>query len=85
LVSSYSEDFARIHDPLVIYWIRKLGLEVKSADSLVPIHKKIPLLEIDELYTYVQKKRIKSEYGLLLIETGCVLLDLKLEMQALKS
>jgi hypothetical protein len=40
---------------------------------------------MDELYTYIKKNRIKSEYGLLLIETGYVLLDLKSEMQALKS
>jgi hypothetical protein len=40
------------------------------------------ILELDELYTYIKKNRIKSEYGLLLIETGCVLLDLKSVTQA---
>jgi hypothetical protein len=35
------------------------------------------------VYLY-QKKQIKSEYGLLLIETGYVLLDLKSVTQALK-
>ena len=37
---------------------------------------KIPLLEMDELYTYIKKS--KSNPGLQLIETGCVLLDLRL-------
>jgi hypothetical protein len=46
--------------------------------------EKIPLLEMDELYTYIKKKRIKSECGLLLIETGCVLLDLRSAMEVPK-
>jgi hypothetical protein len=48
------------------------------------ISSSIPLLEMDELYSYVQKKQIKSECGLLLIETGCVLLDLRSATQARK-
>jgi hypothetical protein len=38
-----------------------------------------------EKHSQMEKKQIKSEYGQLLIETGCVFLDLKSEMQALKS
>ncbi|MDR0678209.1 MAG: hypothetical protein LBF44_01580, partial [Holosporaceae bacterium] len=45
---------------------------------------KVPLMELDELFSCIKKKQIKSEYGLLLIETGYVLLDLKSAMQALK-
>jgi hypothetical protein len=45
---------------------------------------KIPIVELDELFTYVKKKQIKSEYGLLLIETGYVLLGLRSGMQAPK-
>jgi transposase-like protein len=74
----------RIHDPLIIQWIKKLGFEIRSATSLASKCEKIPLLEMDELYTYIKKKRIRSEYGLLLIETGCVLLDLKSVTQARK-
>jgi hypothetical protein len=37
----------------------------------------IPVLELDELYTYVQKKQIKSEYGLLLTGIGCALVHLR--------
>jgi hypothetical protein len=44
----------------------------------------IPILEMCELYTYIQKKQIRSEYGLLLIETGCVFLDLKSAMRVQK-
>ena len=42
--------------------------------------KEIPVLEVDELFTYVKKKKIESWYGLLLIEMGEVLSDLKLEI-----
>ena len=40
------------------------------------------ILEMDELYTYIKKNRIKSEYGLLSIGTRSVLLHLKSEMAA---
>jgi transposase-like protein len=75
----------RIHDPLIIQWIKKLGFGIKSASSLASKCEKIPLLEMDELYTYIKKKRIRSECGLLLVETGCVLLNFKSETQASKA
>jgi transposase-like protein len=74
----------KIHDPLIIHWIKKLGLMVENAGNDMKEKEKIPLLEMDELYTYIKKNSTKSEYGLLLIETGCVLLDLRLEMEARK-
>jgi hypothetical protein len=74
----------KIHDPLIIHWVRNLGLMVENACNDLVEKEKIPLLEMDELYTYIKKNSIKSGYGLLLIETGCVLLDLKSEMEALK-
>ncbi|MDR0581184.1 MAG: hypothetical protein LBG04_03685 [Holosporaceae bacterium] len=42
----------RIHDPLIIHWIKKLGLEIKNATSAVSKidREKISLLEMDELY-----------------------------------
>lgn len=55
---------------------KKVELEVSRDDE-----RKTPILEVDELFTYVKKNQIKSEYGLLLIETGCVLLNLKSETQ----
>ncbi|WP_323732646.1 hypothetical protein [Candidatus Bandiella euplotis] len=39
--------------------------------------RRIEILEMDELYTYVKKKRIKQEYGLLSIGTDSKLLRLK--------
>ena len=67
---------------LVIHLIKSAAQKIGRNSSVSK--DKIPLLEMDELYTYIKKKQIKSEYGLLLIETGYVLLDLKLEMQAEK-
>lgn len=37
----------------------------------------IKILEMDELYTYIKKKKIKHEYGLLLIGTDSKMLRLK--------
>jgi transposase-like protein len=68
---------------LVIKWIRKAALQIENITHDFQVSKnKIPVLEMDELYTYIKKNRIKSEYGLLLIETGGVLLDLKSATQA---
>jgi transposase-like protein len=38
---------------------------------------KIPILEMDELYTYVKKKTIRPGYGLLLIGTDSYLIHLR--------
>jgi transposase-like protein len=64
---------------LVIQWIKKAGLKLEKdlLKTSEPTRKEIPVLEMDELFTYIQKKQIKSEYGLLLTEIGCVLLDLR--------
>ena len=53
---------------LVSYWIRKAGKIVEeklSKQEEKP--REIEVLEMDELYTYIQKKNNKYEYGLLLI------------------
>jgi hypothetical protein len=71
----------KINYQLVIYWIKKLGKTVELQANTASESKSIPVLELDELFSYVQKKRTKSEYGLLLIETGCVLLHLKSETE----
>jgi transposase-like protein len=70
---------------LVIHWIKDAVKKIDLAGLTSGAQKYvIPLLEMDELYTYIKKKQIKSEYGLLLIETGCVLLDLKSVTEARK-
>jgi hypothetical protein len=56
---------------LVIKWIRKAALQIENITHDFQVSKnKITVLEMDELYTYIKKNRIKSEYGLLLMETG---------------
>ncbi|MDR0695590.1 MAG: hypothetical protein LBF56_02355 [Holosporales bacterium] len=65
----------KVNYQLIIHWLKLAGAKLISEKK----HNSIPVLEMDELYTYVKKNSIKSAYGLLLIETGCVLLDLRLE------
>ena len=69
-----------VPNPLIIKWIRKASnivkqklLEVKVPDDI----KKISIIELDELFTYCQKKQTKPTFGLLLIETEIKLLILK--------
>ncbi len=69
-----------ISTPLVIKWIRNFSKTLRRKINEIEIPedaKKIEILEVDELFTYVQKKLIKSTYGLLLIGTEMRLLTLK--------
>ena len=60
---------------LVYNWVRKAGKTVEEgAASLDNPSKEIAILEMDELYTYIQKKSGRYEYGLLLIGTEMKLL-----------
>ncbi|MDR0968237.1 MAG: hypothetical protein LBL99_01205 [Holosporaceae bacterium] len=68
---------------LVIHWIKKAGAQLEEKLTKSEGKQTVPVLEMDELYTYVKKNGIRSEYGLMLIETGCVLLDLRSETRAL--
>ncbi len=68
-----------ISTPLLIHWIRKLGRMLKAhlVSSDIPEHAKdIAILEVDELFTFYQKKSKKLTYGLLWTETGIKLLIL---------
>jgi transposase-like protein len=60
---------------LVHQWVRKAGdlVEEEAAKRPNP-SREIAILEMDELYTYVQKNSGKSEYGLLWIGTEMRLL-----------
>jgi transposase-like protein len=58
----------------IVKWIKKFGDQVMNLQKK---SKKIEVLEMDELYTYVKKRAIKSEYGLLSTETDCVLVHLR--------
>lgn len=56
-------------------WIRKAGELVEmEVDKAPKTSRDISILEMDELYTYIQKKSGKYEYGLLLIGTEMKLL-----------
>ncbi|WPX96192.1 IS1/IS1595 family N-terminal zinc-binding domain-containing protein [Candidatus Bandiella euplotis] len=64
----------------VFYWIKQAGKvvdEMVTNQKIEGDKKRIEILEMDELYTYVKKKRIKQEYGLLSIGTDSKLLRLK--------
>lgn len=60
---------------LVHHWVRKAGESVEAEAAKIPAQsKEIAILEMDELFTYIQKKSGKNEYGLLLIGTEMKLL-----------
>ena len=65
---------------IVLHWIRKSGriLQEKLLSTKIPDKAKdIEILEVDELFSYVKKRSVKSTFGLLLIETEVKLLMLK--------
>lgn len=69
-----------VPNPLIIKWIRKFSkiLRTRLNEAEIPEDaKKIEIIELDELFSYCQKKLTKSTYGLLLIEQDLKLLTLK--------
>ena len=68
-----------VSTPLLIHWIRNFGkmLREKISTTPIPNHAKdIEILEMDELFTYYQKKHRKPMFGLLWTETEIKLLIL---------
>ena len=66
-----------VPNPLIIKWIRRFANIIRQKLNEVKIPreaKNISILELDELFTYCQKKLTKSTYGLLLIGTEIKLL-----------
>jgi transposase-like protein len=60
---------------LVHHWIKRAGKIVEEAVAAQKdAPREIAILEMDELYTYIQKNRGTSEYGWLLIGTEMRLL-----------
>lgn len=62
---------------LLVHWIRKFAKTIKEKLCSTQISddlKEVEILEIDELFTYYQKKAKKPMYGLLWTEIGIVLL-----------
>nr|WP_253308625.1 hypothetical protein [Rickettsia endosymbiont of Ceutorhynchus assimilis] len=74
------ERLENVPNPLIIKWIRKFGKLLRQQLNTIEIPvdaKEIELIELDELFSYCQKKLTKSTYGLLLIGTEIKLLTLK--------
>jgi transposase-like protein len=66
-----------ISSPLIIKWIRKFSniLRKKLNETEIPQEARdIQILELDELFTYYQKKDKEPIYGLLSTESGIKLL-----------
>lgn len=64
-------------NPLIIKWIRRFSKLLQRKLNEVNISqdaKQISIMELDELFSYCQKKLTKSTYGLLLIGTEIRLL-----------
>jgi transposase-like protein len=74
------ERLEKIPNPLIIKWIRRFSyiLRQKLNQTKIPDDAKdIQIVELDELFSYCQKKLTKSTYGLLLIESEIKLLTLR--------
>lgn len=59
-----------VPNPLIISWLRKFAKQVQEkikATKTPKETKDIQIIELDELFSYCQKKLKKSTYGLLLI------------------
>ena len=71
------ERLENVSNPLIIKWIRSFAKTLKHQLQNQEIKddiKNITILEVDELFSYCQKKLPKSTYGLLLIGTEMKLL-----------
>lgn len=67
----------KIHNSLVSLWVKQMGEVIKDAftkriEEVQP--ENINIVELDELFTYVKKKKIKRIYLVLLTEIGSELL-----------
>lgn len=74
------ERMEKVPNPLIIKWIRKFSniLRMRLNEAHIPEDaRKIQIIELDELFSYCQKKLTASTYGLLLIESEIKLLTLK--------
>ncbi|WP_339041173.1 hypothetical protein [Candidatus Lariskella endosymbiont of Hedychridium roseum] len=74
------ERLEKVSSSLIIKWIRKFSklLKQRLNDVTIPEDaKQISIIELDELFSYCQKKLTKSTFGLLLIGTEIKLLILK--------
>ncbi|WP_375327461.1 hypothetical protein [Candidatus Tisiphia endosymbiont of Nemotelus uliginosus] len=67
----------KIHNSVVSVWIKKMGRVVKDAftQKIEEVQEKdINIVALEELFTYITKKKIKRMYLVLLTEMGSELL-----------
>jgi len=70
----------KIYNNNIAHWIKNAGKILEEELKTRKQNKeprKIEILEMDELFTYIKKRQKKSEYGLLLIGTEMKLVHLK--------
>ena len=59
--------FLGVSNVSVLNWIRSFGNQVQELHSE---SKKIEMVEVDEMHTYIGQKKTTAGYGLLLIDMG---------------
>ena len=67
----------KVHNSVISVWIKQIGKVTKEVfcEKLTEVQPKdISILELDELFTYIKKKKIKRMYLVLSTETSCELL-----------
>lgn len=67
----------KVHNSVISVWIKQVGKVTKEAfaEKLNEVQPKdINILELDELFTYIKKKKTKRIYLVLSTETNCELL-----------
>lgn len=66
------ERILNVPNELILNWIKNVGRNLEQIidnnKKQTKTTKKIEILEMDELWSYIKKNKIKSKYGLLLIE-----------------
>ena len=65
-----------VSPPTILRWLR--WAHKKFIDKLEPlVGTDLDVIELDEIYTFIKKKRIEFPFGLLILEDRSVLLHLK--------
>ena len=65
----------------VLKWIKNAHVLLQEllANFNPLVSEKADIIELDEIYTYVKKRKIEQSYGLLILDDKCVLLHLPSE------
>ena len=76
--------FFGVSAPAVLKWIKNAHkLLMELLENFNPLNtEKADIIELDEIYTYVKKRRKEQLYGLLILGDDSVLLHLPLEKES---